>query len=144
LLDSYPISAPKRFEGRINYCFWLTECLIYVKATKFGPLLFSLDSIADSRYIGLNRVEVAMMKTEYGIGRIPADVDPSDEARAEREAQEIVARHLERAPVGYAPTGTTCGQPPREGECCAMCGRPAVGWNSGAGQALCSRHWDSY
>jgi hypothetical protein len=84
------------------------------------------------------------MKTNYGIGRVPADVDPAAEARAEIEAQEIMDRHLAPAPVGFAPTGTTCGDRVPAGTRCGMCHRAAVGWNPGAGQNLCARHWDEY
>ena len=38
---------------------------------------------------------------EYGIGRVPADVDRSDELMAEIEAAEIVASYAPRQPRGY-------------------------------------------
>lgn len=82
----------------------------------------------------------------YGIGRVPADVDLHDEARAGSEAQEIMARHTRPAPVGYAPTGTTCGEHVPAGTRCEHrgCQREAAGYNPGAGQSLCRRHWDEY
>lgn len=40
------------------------------------------------------------------------------------------------------PAGTTYGTSDPDGHC-AICGKPAD-WNPGAGQNLCSRHWDEY
>ncbi len=50
---------------------------------------------------------VAPAPREYGIGRVPADVNPVDEAMAEIEAAEIVARQTavtRPQPSGYRPS----------------------------------------
>jgi len=83
-----------------------------------------------------------MAERQYGIGRVPADVDAVEETLAELEAERI--QPSGRPPRGQVcPTGTTNGQPGRPGDRCATCGEPAD-WNPGAGQLLCPSHWDEY
>lgn len=80
---------------------------------------------------------------EFGIGRVPADVDAAQEAVAELEAQKIAAANV----VGqrdFAPAGTTSGRRVAEGTRCGSCGRPADGYNPNVGQNLCARCWDEY
>ncbi len=79
----------------------------------------------------------------YGIGRVPADVDPNDEiiARIEAERMQPTQRRIQAGET-IAPTGTTDGIY-TPGERCERCGREA-NWNCGAGEYLCERHWDSY
>jgi len=82
--------------------------------------------------------------TQFGIGRVPTDVDPIREAMAEQEAEEIMRHHVKPTRVReFAPTGTTPGERPERGARC-YCGTLAVGWNPGAGQHLCADHWDEY
>jgi hypothetical protein len=81
-------------------------------------------------------------RPEYGIGRLPQD--------AEGDIKENLARRIadERERILRAkaktPAGTTQGQKAKPGAKCANCGRPAAGWNPGAGQHLCAKHWDEY
>lgn len=44
--------------------------------------------------------------------------------------------------AGFAPAGTTEGDPGRTGRC-AQCDQTGW-WNPGAGRILCERHWDEY
>lgn len=83
-------------------------------------------------------------RAEYGIGRVPTDVDQTCEALAELEADSLmgITRRPVRAGEHYAPAGTTEGVR-TPGARCGTCGRPAD-WNPGAGRYLCSRHWDEY
>lgn len=51
------------------------------------------------------------MTGEYGIGRVPTDVDPADEARARAEAAAIVAGLLAyRQPAGDPVRCPRCGE----------------------------------
>lgn len=81
---------------------------------------------------------------EYGIGRVPKDVDPIKETLAEIEAEELqpTPMHVVKPGDQICPAGTTFGQY-TPGARCEICGRPA-NWNPGAGQSLCARHWDEY
>ena len=68
---------------------------------------------------------------EYGIGRVPADVDPTDEALAEIEAAEIVA--------SFAPPPLRVRRSARRG--CRICGATANLMNASLGLA-CPEHYD--
>jgi len=84
-----------------------------------------------------------MAEREYGIGRIPADVDPVEETLAEIEAERIQPSYRPAAGL-VEPTGTTQGHAVPKATRCQVCGAPADGYNPGAGQDLCARHWDEY
>ena len=76
-----------------------------------------------------------------------ADVDSTREAEAELGVDETVTairREFTRQTGHVCPTGTTYGRVAKPGSRCANCGRPAAGWNSGAGRYLCDEHWDDY
>ena len=77
----------------------------------------------------------------FGIGRLPQDVDQAKEDAAALAAQKRYPTRPVRNGERVAPSGTTEGE--WTGEACEVCGRPG-GWNPGAGQTLCPRHWDEY
>jgi hypothetical protein len=79
----------------------------------------------------------------YGIGRVPGDVDPIEELMAEVEAERLQPTPP-LAGGQVCPAGTTNGQVLKKPARCMVCGRPADGWNSGAGGPMCARHWDDY
>jgi rubrerythrin len=81
-------------------------------------------------------------RPEHGIGRLPQDAEgdiKEDLARLVADERERIARAK-----AMTPAGTTQGQKAKTGAKCANCGRPAAGWNPGAGQHLCAKHWDEY
>lgn len=79
---------------------------------------------------------------DYGIGRVPADVDPTSEALAELEAERL--QPTPRASDTIAPAGTTTARRSDGTGSCEQCGRGGSYWNGGAGAYLCVRHWDEY
>ena len=75
----------------------------------------------------------------YGIGRVPGDVDPTEEAQAELEAEA-----LQPTPAGYdMPWGARDGGTSNDTGPCRRCRQPGY-WVPGAGQYLCWRHEDDY